>query len=198
MSTDQEYDADRILMKHLIRLHEDHDKRHDVTARGKLANLRYGMRDRLSDEYPVGRVVPALAIGGLTDNEYRNNWRTVVAGLFGFAHDEVEDMREVSLGRALRRLYDVRQNDSLERRFMALLNADAEHLPGYLRQSISLLKAENIGLDWGTLLVDVCFWDVPGKFTQKKWIRDYYRSPKDDKAETESTADADDKTILSL
>ena len=85
MSTDEEYDADRILMTHLVRLHEDHDQRHDVTARGKLANLRYGMRDRLHGEYPVGRVFSALAPGGLTDDSDRNEWRTLIAALFGFA-----------------------------------------------------------------------------------------------------------------
>lgn len=187
MSTEEEYLADRILMHHLIRLHEDHDKRHDVTARGKLANLRYGMRDRLHTDYPVGRVFPALAPGGLTDDSDRNEWRTLVAGLFGYAHDEVEDTQHVSLGAALRTLYDMRENESLERRFMALLNADAEHLPGHLRQSLSLLKTESVGLDWGMLLRDVCAWNAPGKPIQKKWIRDYYRARKVEEAAAPST-----------
>lgn len=176
----EEESADRILMRHLVGLHEDHDKRHDVSARGKLANLRYGMRDRLHADYPVGRVFPALAPEGLTDDKDRNEWRTLIAGLFGYAHDEVEDAANVSLGTALRSLFEKRENDSLERRFMAMLNADVEHLPGHLRQSISLLKADGIGIDWGMLLRDVCAWNATGKPIQKKWIRDYYRSRKDD------------------
>ena len=195
MPAEEEYTADRILMRHLVRLHEDHDKRHDVTARGKLANLRYAMRDRLHTDYPVGRVFPALAPDALTDDNERNEWRTLIAGLFGYAHDEVEDSERVSLGAALRTMFEKRENDSLERRFMALLNADAEHLPGHLRQSISLLKAESIGLDWGMLLSDVCAWNMTGKPVQKRWIQHYYRSRKDDPTAPEAslaqTADAD-------
>lgn len=190
MSGEEEYEADRILMYHLMKLHEDHDKRHDVSARGKLANLRYGMRDRLHADYPVGRVFPALAPGGLTDDSDRNEWRTLIAALFGHAHDVVEESKGVSLGSALRTLYEIRQNDSLERRFMAALNSDGEHLPGHLRQSISLLKAESVGLDWGMLLGDVCAWNIAGKPIQKKWTRDYYRSRKEEKAAPDTSGEA--------
>lgn len=181
MPAEEEYEANQILVDHLIILHLAHDKRHDVNARGKLANLRYGMRDRLHADYPVGRVFPALAPGAMTDDADRNEWRTLIAALFGYAHDEVGDMRDISMGAALRELFERRQNDSLERRFMSALNSDAEHLPGHLRQSVSLLKAEKIGLDWHMLLRDVCAWNVSGKPSQKKWTRDYYRSRKDDK-----------------
>ncbi len=180
MTFQEEYEADRVLMRHLIFLHEEHDKKHDVSARGKLANLRYGMRDRLHDLYPVGRVFPALREGSLTDNNERNEWRTLIAALYGYAHDEIGDVGGITLGFALRTLADKRESDSLERRFMAMLNADAEHLPGYLRQSVSLLKAEGIGLDWGALLGDVAQWQHPEKRTQKKWVRDYYKSRKSD------------------
>ncbi len=174
----EESEADRVLMRHLIALHEAHDKKHDVTSRGKLANLRYGMRDRLHDPYPVGRVFPALKEGSLTDNDERNEWRTLIASLYGYSHDDIEDIKGITLGSALRTLADKRDSDSLERRFMAMLNTDAEHLPGYLRQSLSLLKAEQIGLDWGTLLNDVAFWQHSEKKIQKKWVRDYYKSRK--------------------
>ncbi|MCW3051470.1 MAG: CRISPR-associated protein Cse2 family [Chthonomonadales bacterium] len=197
MSIQEEYAADYTLMRHLLRLHADHDKKHDVEARGKLANLRYAMRDRLHADYPVGRVFPALHAGGLTDDPERNEWRTLVAGLFGYAHDDVEDSRGVTLGTALRALYERRENDSLERRFMALLNADAEHLPGYLRQSISLLKAESIGLDWGMLLNHVCDWNAAGKPVQKKWISDYYRSRRDTDAAPSSADSTTEEDNLS-
>lgn len=175
MSTPEEIASDT-LIRWLLKLHNDHDKAHDTDARGKLANLRYALRDRLHADYPVGHVFPALTDGCLTESEERNEWRTLVAGLFGYAHDEVKDRKGISLGAASRELYDHRQNDSLERRFMAMLNSDTEHLPGYLRQTVSLLKAEDIGLDWTILLNDVCHWDLPGKPVQKRWTRDYYRT----------------------
>lgn len=76
---------------------------------------------------------------------------------------------------------------------MTLLNADAEHLPGHLRQAISLLKAEGIGLDWGLLLSNVCDWNIAGKRVQKQWVSDYYRSRKDNAAPTatETTNESD-------
>jgi CRISPR type I-E-associated protein CasB/Cse2 len=186
MST-QEKLADRILIDHLLRLHDAYDKKHDVTARGKLANLRYAMRDRIHADYPVGRVIPAMKEGSLTGDPDRNEWRTLVAGLFGYAHDDVENAPGVTLGTALRDLFEKRENESLERRFMALLNADAEHMPGHLRQSISLLKAEKISLGWERLLTDVCHWDASGKPVQKTWIQDYYRSRKVEKTTPEAT-----------
>lgn len=178
-----ESDANRILMRHLLSLHEDHDKRHDITARGKLANLRYALRDRLHGDYPVGRVFPALISGVLTDSRDHNEWRTLIAGLFGYAHDEVLDTQGISLGNALRNMYEIRQNDSLEKRYMTLLNCDAEHLPGHLRQSISILKTESVGIDWGLLLTHVLSWSAPGKPIQKRWVEDYYKTIRDNKDE---------------
>ncbi len=175
MENNHEAIANEILINHLKKLNDDHDKKYDHTARGKLANLRYAMRDRLHGDYPVGRVFPALISGGLTDSREQNEWRTLIAGLFGYAHDEVLYTKGISLGMALRNMYEIRQNDSLEKRFMALLNCDAEHLPGHLRQSVSLLKTENVGLDWGLLLTHVLSWSAPGKLTQKRWVEDYYK-----------------------
>lgn len=165
------------LIQWLIRLHEAHDKENNLSARGRLANLRYGLRNRLHEDYPIGRVMTAFdsSQGVLSDDDETNEWFTVVAALYGFAHDKVEHDERVSMGRALRELYTKRENESLERRFMALLNADAENLPGHLRQAISLLKTEEIGVDWHLLLNDVRRWDAPGKPVQKRWGRDYYR-----------------------
>ncbi|MEM4723907.1 MAG: type I-E CRISPR-associated protein Cse2/CasB, partial [Candidatus Hadarchaeum sp.] len=56
-----------------------------------------------------------------------------------------------------------------------LLNSDAEHLPGHLRQAISLLRTEGIGLDWNILLDDVCRWNAPGRPVHKQWATDYYK-----------------------
>jgi CRISPR type I-E-associated protein CasB/Cse2 len=186
----QDSSAASTLIGWLLKLHDDHDKAHDTLARGKLANLRYGLRDRLHADYPVGRVFPALTEGALTESDERNEWHTLVAALFGYAHDDVDNAEGISLGAASRTLYDRRENESLERRFMGMLNSDAEYLPGYLRQTVSLLKAEKIGLDWKMLLADVCRWNALGQPVQKKWTRDYYRRRGDGEQQTD---DADSK-----
>jgi len=73
-------------------------------------------------------------------------------------------------------------NKSIEGRFVALLGADAENLHEYLRQAISLLAAENIGLNYARLLDDLTLWLNPGidpaRRDQKRqsWARDFYRA----------------------
>ncbi len=173
-----EDDTAQKLIDHLLQLHADHDEKTNHDARGKLANLRYALRDRLNSDYPDWRVIPALEEGCLPEDPTRYLWYTLVAALFGFAHDEVANRNNVSLGTAFRDLYEDRKTESTERRFMALLSADAEHLPGHLRHTISLLKTPKdkpIGLGWKMLLYDVCHWSEPDKRVQKRWIRDYYR-----------------------
>jgi CRISPR type I-E-associated protein CasB/Cse2 len=50
---------------------------------------------------------------------------------------------------------DGRPLRSLERRFMALLEADGEDLAGHLRRVISLARDHGLPLDWAQLLSDV-------------------------------------------
>ena len=174
-----EDDTAQNLIKHLLDLHNNHDEKTNHEARGKLANLRYALRDRLHSDYPDWRVIPALEEGCLPDDPDRYLWYTLIAALFGLAHDEVTNRKNVSLGSAFRDLYEDRRTESTERRFMALLSSDAEHLPGHLRHAISLMKTPKdkpIGLDWKMLLYDVCHWNHSEKQVQKRWIRDYYRT----------------------
>jgi len=67
-----------------------------------------------------------------------------------------------------------RENQSVERRFVALLNADAEQLPVRLRQAVSLLKAKEVPVDWSRLLKDLFFWDDEQRFTQREWARAFW------------------------
>jgi CRISPR system Cascade subunit CasB len=171
----------------LLRLHRECDQNGE--ARARLANLRHGLRDRLHADYPVGRVFPALSGVDLSNHDDTIEWYTVIAALFGFAHKEVEYEAGTSLGSASRELYIKRQSDSLERRFMALLNSDAEYLPGHLRQTLSLMKAESIKIDWERLLRDTLRWNEEGKPVQKQWARDYYRSRPTDNTTAETATD---------
>lgn len=175
MLPDHEAEANATLLDHLLNLHDIAAGAKPGDARGKLANMRYAMRDRLHEEYPVGRVFPAFVEGALTEDDYRNEWRTLIAGLFGYSHDDVPHCDNTSLGKALQRLPAKRHGKGLESRFMALLNADDEHLPGHLRQVLSLLKADRIGLDWRRLLNDVTRWRGRGKPIQKQWVHEFYK-----------------------
>lgn len=63
---------------------------------------------------------------------------------------------------------------STERRFITLLDADADELPYRLRQMIALLKEQAI--DFNALLSDLLRWRSPDKRTQNRWARQFYRT----------------------
>ncbi|AUM01273.1 type I-E CRISPR-associated protein Cse2/CasB [Zoogloeaceae bacteirum Par-f-2] len=63
---------------------------------------------------------------------------------------------------------------STERRFIALLDADADELPYRLRQMVALLKDQAI--DFDALLADLLRWHAPDKRIQHLWARQFYRA----------------------
>jgi CRISPR system Cascade subunit CasB len=95
-----------------------------------------------------------------------------------------------SLGRAFALLALKRQADSLEKRFVALLNADEEDLAEHLRHAVSLLRSENIAVDWACLIDDIQRWGHPDRRrrVQRQWARDFWGGG--GQAETESTTEA--------
>jgi len=63
---------------------------------------------------------------------------------------------------------------STERRFVTLLDADADELPYGLRQMVTLLKEQ--ALDFDALLDDLLRWQSPDKRIQNLWARQFYRT----------------------
>lgn len=63
---------------------------------------------------------------------------------------------------------------STERRFIALLDADAGELPYRLRQMVALLKDQAI--DFDALLANLLRWHAPDKRIQNQWARQFYRT----------------------
>lgn len=101
-----------------------------------------------------------------------------VAGLFARHPEQRSQSFAASLGELMRR----RDSQSIEKRFIALLGADAENLVDYLRQTISLLAADSIGCDYVALLDDLSVWLNPfadpdrRDHLRQKWARDFYRT----------------------
>lgn len=101
----------------------------------------------------------------------------VVAGLFAL-HPQTSS---VSLAACFGELMQRRDSPGIEKRFVALLGADAENLATYLRQVISLLAADDIGVDYAGLLKDLGLLlnprldpDIRDRIRQR-WARDFYR-----------------------
>ena len=80
-----------------------------------------------------------------------------------------------NLGRSFSMVPKQRQTDSLEKRFVALLNSHREDLPHYLRQAVSLLKSSEIPVDWRRLLRDILHWEHESRFVQQQWASEFWQ-----------------------
>lgn len=135
--------------------------------RGALANLRSGLGKEPGEMARVHmHVVPYLP-----EERWNDRWYYITATLFG-SFPKQQSGR--SLGAAFRPLRA--KSDSMEARFVALLNAHPDDLADHLRHTISLLKANEQPIDWFQLLDDLLQWNHPERHVQLKWARDFYKS----------------------
>jgi len=70
---------------------------------------------------------------------------------------------------------DPERSISLDRRVAALLNTDREQLSFRLCQSIRLLAAHKVDINWYQLLRDVQRWDTDPRRVQRYWADAYFR-----------------------
>lgn len=68
------------------------------------------------------------------------------------------------------------QSESIEKRFVALLNSHPEDLPVHLRHAISLLRSKEVPIDWRQLLRDMIHWDHEDRFVQRAWAKAFWAS----------------------
>lgn len=73
------------------------------------------------------------------------------------------------------------KSEGIERRFIALLSADAQSVTTHLRQAVSLLVADDIPCDYVRLLNDLAVWLDPRKLDhldalRQRWAQDFYRA----------------------
>ena len=176
---------ERAFVGHLERLVERED-------RAALAELRRGLGRAPGEAAGMHRhIVPYIPPDAAPWDEAPYY---LVASLFALhqgslPHDE-EGGRVTNLGASYGRLSDEVGRESVEKRFVALLNAEREELPNHLRQAISLLKSREIRVDWLQLLRDVRRWDHPERRVQRSWARAYWRAaPVEDGASRETTAE---------
>lgn len=121
----------------------------------------------------VERFVPA---GSHAEDSYRQALY-VTAALFSLNPQHTEGQ---SLATALGKLMQARDSGSIEQRFVALLASDAEDLPQYLRQIVSLLAADGYGVDYAGLLQELSRYLNPHQAeardkVRQRWARDFYR-----------------------
>lgn len=155
---------------HLRQLHE-HDK-------GAMAILRRSLGFDPGNYPPAYPFVERFVGEGRHANDPMRRALYGVAALFGQHPHHIEGRSlAVAFGVVMRH----RDSASIEQRFMALLSADAENLPQYLRQVVSLLSADDQGFDFAQLLRDLCRWLNPyaqesRDQLRQRWARDFYNA----------------------
>jgi len=155
---------------HLRQLHE-HDK-------GAMAILRRSLSFD-PGAYPPAYPFVERFVGA--DRHAEDSLRLAlycVAGLFAQQPHHIERR---TLAAAFGVVMRHRESASIEQRFVALLSADAQNLPQYLRQVVSLLAADDQGLDFAQLLRDLIRWLNPyaqeaRDHLRQRWARDFYNA----------------------
>ena len=171
---------DERLIKYLKGL----EKRQDRAA---LAHLRRGL-----GKPPRAAMEMYPYLGQFLSYEPRPRYETavfIVAALFAYYPDAPGNAG--NLGASIRQLKDDSDSKSIEKRFVALLNAEVEDLPYYLRQMIGLLKSgqKQIAVNWNQLFKDVQNWNSDKRFVQQKWAERFwgnYSSDKDKNSKQET------------
>jgi CRISPR system Cascade subunit CasB len=110
----------------------------------------------------------------------------LVAGLWAAHWRDECTGNPMNFGMAAARHRLETDSSSLERRFIALIDADEDQLPHRLRQMMALLQEQP--LDFGALLEDLLRWNNPNKRTQNQWARDFYHSQEPTTSIPESTS----------
>ncbi|CAM5788165.1 CRISPR-associated protein Cse2 [Castellaniella caeni] len=126
-------------------------------------------------------VEPFFAGESACSNVHRKAYY-VVAGLYALHPVQSDQPFATSLARlALSRARKGGSAEGVETRLMALLGAQAENIPQYLRQLMALLASEGEGCDYVALLDDLCLWMNPAAPSERldhvrqKWARQFYQ-----------------------
>jgi len=152
----------------------------DREARGILAALRRGLQHppgTCVEMYP--HVVPWL---GNVKGKWEKDMYYLIASLYAYHSNS---SHSGNIGDALRIVYqNRRESNSIEQRFVALLRSNPDELPFHMRQTISILKSENIPINWHELFYDLKRWPYESRYPpREKWANSFWKTQK--KEETE-------------
>jgi CRISPR system Cascade subunit CasB len=156
------------------------------TNRAALAILRRSLSFESGAYPPAYPLVERFVPRDCSARDSRRKSLYLVAGLYA----QHPKHGSKSLASAFGELMRQRGSDSIEKRFIALLGADAENLGVYLRQVVSLLAADDIPFDYGLLQDDLRLWlnaDADHDWLdnlRQRWARDFYRTFSNGQIET--------------
>jgi CRISPR system Cascade subunit CasB len=156
-----------------------------------LAKLKRGLGKRFGDIEMYPYVVPFLP-----KESFKHPYYLLVASLFGM-HSSHTPEKSHSMGKVywqIKREY--KDAESVEKRFVALLNAHHDELDYHLRQAVSMAKSKYISINYQSLLKDILDWHHlrdKRKSVQFRWAQDYWK-----KADTQPKKEEPDETTQML
>lgn len=108
----------------------------------------------------------------------------LVAGLFALHpaswRREEGDKRPTNFGASFAWLKSNTDSDSIEKRFVALLDCHEDDMAEHLRHAVSLLRSKDIPVDWLQLLRDLRNWNHEDRFVQRNWARAFWSGSQTD------------------
>ena len=146
----------------------------DNPDRAALAHLRRGLGD--SPDYTLARV--GWLFRGVPEEDDRAlDAAILVAGLFAWVKGDCEQKDNVNFGEAFGTKLTDEGKKQREKRFVDLLDTDGDDLPYKLRQAVTLIARDSIGLDWALLARQLMQWTHPDRWVQKEWARGFWSNP---------------------
>lgn len=152
--------------------------------RGTLAVLRRGLMGDPVEDLNLYRFV-ARRVPEADRNTPRETVYYLTAALYALHPLNCE---EGNLGSHLKQVAAKRDDlEAAERRFTALLNTRMEDLNTPLRQAVTLLKQQDLPVNWHALFADLLRWDHPQKMVQRAWANSFwaYERPAEAQAENQ-------------
>jgi len=136
---------------------------------------------RRSLAFPLGAYPKAMPYVEpfVREEGWKREAHYLVAALYALKDGEHQKGR--TLARALRE--KAQESDSVEKRFLALLDADRDQIAFRLRQAVGLVEG---GLDFAQLLDDLLRWFGPERRVQARWAKEFYGVSEEAKEEVEA------------
>ncbi len=146
--------------------------------RAALAHLRRGLQ--ATPDYTLARV--GWLFRSVPDDHLED--ALLAAGLFAWMKGDCPQRADVNFGAAFGSGLRHDEKTAREQRFIDLLDTDVDELPYKLRQAITLIGRDGVGLDWKLLIGHLGHWHHPDRWVQKEWARGFWGA-----VEREETAD---------
>ena len=93
------------------------------------------------------------------------------------------DRGTASLGEAMGAVKELRNSESIELRFTAMLQAERADLPDHLRAAIALCRSQPVALDWSKMAEMIRYWDHPraseARGVRRRSATDFWRRRND-------------------